>query len=91
MVVGNNKSMTSKNAGKLLAILIVVWMRWYNAGYIAQWSTYGASLKATACRHQASACAALPRRSPWLTNLLKQHKTLTKHNFKLATTVHFDC
>ena len=27
------------------------------------------------------AYAVSPRRTPWLTNLLKQHKTLTKHNF----------
>ena len=32
-------------------------------------------------RHQVSACAVSPQRPPWLTNLLKQHKTLTKHNF----------
>jgi hypothetical protein len=40
-----------------------------------------ALLEATGCRHRASACVVLPRRPPWSTNLLKQHKTLTKHNF----------
>ncbi len=29
------KSMTTKNAGKLLAILIAMRMRWYSAGRIA--------------------------------------------------------
>jgi len=33
------------------------------------------------CHHRASACAVLPRRPSWLTNSLKQHKTLTKQKF----------
>ncbi len=35
------------------------------------------------------ACAVMPRprRPSWLMNLFKQHKTLTKHNFYLATMV----
>ena len=35
MVMGNIKSATTKNAGKLLAILIAIRMRRYDAGYIA--------------------------------------------------------
>jgi hypothetical protein len=70
MVVGNNESTTAKNAGELLAISIAMQMRRYDAGHIAQWSTSRASFKATGCRHQASDCAALSRRPPWLTNLL---------------------
>jgi hypothetical protein len=59
MVVGNNESMTTKNAGKLLAISIAMPMWQYNAGCIAQWSTssqvsglhwrYGASLGGPLC------------------------------------------
>ena len=44
----NNKTMTTKNAGDLLAAMR---MRWYDTGRIAQWSTSGASLKATGCDH----------------------------------------
>ena len=40
-----------------------------------------ASLKATGCCHQASACALSPRRPPWLTISNKTHTTLTKHSF----------
>jgi hypothetical protein len=36
MVVGNNASTTMKNAGKLLAISIVMQMRWCNAGHITR-------------------------------------------------------
>jgi hypothetical protein len=57
MVVGDNKSTTTKNAGESLAISIAVQLRRYNAGCIAQWSTSRASLEATGCRHWASACA----------------------------------
>jgi hypothetical protein len=49
-----------------------------------------ASLEATGCRHRVSACVVLPWRPPWLTILNKTHKTLTKHNFWQATTVHFE-
>jgi hypothetical protein len=62
MVVANNKFNDEKNAGKLLAISIDMWMRWYNAGRIAQCTTSRASLEATGCCHWASACAVLPRR-----------------------------
>jgi hypothetical protein len=34
--MGNNKSATTKNAGKLLAISIAMQMRPYNVGRIAQ-------------------------------------------------------
>jgi len=39
------------------------------------------------CRHRADACAVSPRRPSWSTNSSKQHWTLTKHNFSLATTL----
>ena len=83
MVVGNNESATTKNTGESLAILIAMAMQRYDAGRITRWSTSRASFKATGCRHWLSACAVLPRprRPPWSTNFLKQHKTLTKHNF----------
>jgi hypothetical protein len=81
MEVGDNQSTATKNAGESMAILIAMAMQWYDAGRIAQWITSGASLEATGCSHRASACAVLPRRPPWSTNLLKQHKTLTKNNF----------
>jgi len=81
MVVGDSKSTATKNAGELMAISIAMAMQWYDAGRIAQWITSGASLEATGCSHRASACALLPRRPPWLTNSLKQHKTLKKTIF----------
>ena len=90
MLVGNNKSATTKNAGKLLAISIAMRMQRYDAGCIAQYSTSRTSLGATGCCHRASACAVLPQRLPWSMNSNKTHKTLTKHNFYLATMAHFD-
>jgi len=81
MVVGENESMATENASKSMAISIAMAMQRYDPGRIDPWSTSRASLEATGCRHRASACAVLPRRPPWSTNLLKQHKTLTKHNF----------
>jgi hypothetical protein len=78
MVVGDNKSTATKNAGELMAISIAMAMQWYDEGRIARWITSGASLEATGCGHRASACAVSLRRPPWLTNSLKQHKTLTK-------------
>jgi hypothetical protein len=90
MVVANNEIDETKNAGKSMTISMAMAMQQYDAGRIARWSTSRASLKATGCHHRASACAVLPRRPPWSTNLNKTHKTLTKHNFYLATTVHFD-
>jgi len=81
MLVGDNKSTATKNAGKSMAILIAIAMQWYNAWRIAQWSTSGASLEATGCRHWLSACAVSPRWPPWSKNSNQTHKTLTKHNF----------
>ena len=89
--MGDNKSTATKNAGESLAVSIAMAMQQYNVGRIARWSTSRASLKATGCRHWSSACTVLPRQPPWTTNLNETHKTLTKHNFHLATTVHFDC
>jgi hypothetical protein len=78
------KSTATKNTRQTLAILITMQMWWCDAGHVARWSTSRTSLEATGCRHRLSACTPLP-------NLLKQHKTLSKHNnFYLATTVHFD-
>ena len=81
MVVGDNESTATKNAGKSMAISIAMAMQRYNAGRIAQWNISRASLEATGCRHWVSACAVLPRRPPWSKNSNKTHKTLTKHNF----------
>ena len=68
---GNNESATTKNAGESLAVSNAIRMRRYDAGRIARTSM--ASLGATGCRHQANACAVLPRRPPWLTDSLKLH------------------
>ena len=73
MVVGDNESTATNNAGKLMAISIAMAMQRYNAGRFAQWSTSGGSLEATECRHRSSACAVSPRRPPWLMKLLKHH------------------
>jgi hypothetical protein len=80
--VGDNEIGNDKNEGKLLAILIAMAIQQrYDAGRIAQESTSRDSLEATGCRHWANACTVSPRRLPWSMNSLKQHKTLTKHNF----------
>ena len=89
MVVGNNEIDETKNADKSLAISMAMAMQRYDARRITRWSTSRASLEANGCRHWASACAVSPRRTPWSTNLNKTHKTLTKHNFYLATIVLF--
>jgi len=85
MVVANNEIDETKNAGESTTISVAMAMQRYDAGCIARWSTSRASFEATGCRHRASACAVLPRRPPWSTNLNKTHKTLKKHNFYLAT------
>ena len=90
MVVANNKIDESKNAGKSTTISMTMAMQQYDEGHIAQWSTSRASLEATGSRHWVSACAVLPWRPSWSTNLNKTHKTLKKHNFLLATSVHFE-
>jgi hypothetical protein len=89
MVVANNEIDETKNAGKSTTISMTMVMQRYDAGHSTQCSTSGASIKATGCRHRASACAVLPRRPPWSTNSNKTHKTLTKHNLYLATRVYF--
>ena len=81
MVVGNNESTATKNAGESMAISIAMAMQRYDARRIARWSTSRASPEATGCRHRASACAVSPRERPWSMNSNKTHKTLTKHNF----------
>ena len=81
MVVENNKIDETQNAGKATTISMAMAMQRYNVGRIARWSTSRATLKATGCSHRASAYAVLPRRPPWSTNSLKQHKTLTKNYF----------
>ncbi len=81
--MGNNESMATKNAGESLVISIAMAMQRYNAGCIARWRTFRASLEATGCRHQLSACTVLPQRPPWSTISVK----ITKHYQKtiLAT------
>ncbi len=53
----------------------------YGVIHITGWSVFLASREATICRHRVSARAISPRWLLWSTNLLKQHETLTKHNF----------
>jgi len=55
MLVGNNKSVTTKNAGESLVISIAMWIWRCDVERIAQWSTSRASLEATGCHHWASA------------------------------------
>ena len=74
MVVGNNKSTATTNACELMAISIAMAMQRYNAGRIARWSTSGASLEATGCRHRSSDCAVLPQQLPWSTILVENTK-----------------
>ncbi len=81
MVVANNEIDETKNAGKWTTISMTMRLQRYDVGRIARWSTSRASLKATGCRHRASACAVSPQQPPWLTDSNKTHKTLTKHNF----------
>ena len=84
MIMGDNGIDTTKKTGKLLAVLMAMLMWRCDAGRIARWSTFQASLEATECRHWASACAALPWRQPWPTMLTANTKILTK-NFILAS------
>jgi len=64
MVVGDNESTATKNAGESLAIWIAMAMQRYGVGRIARWSTSGALLEATGCRHRWSARAVSPWRPP---------------------------
>jgi hypothetical protein len=68
------QNIDDKNAGKLLVILVAIWIRQYNAGCIVQWSTSQASLEATGCRRQASAWDVLPQQPPWSTILNRTQK-----------------
>jgi hypothetical protein len=77
-IIGNNK-----NAGKLLAILITMQMQWCNVWHTAQWSTSRASLEATGCCHRTAQAATM------VDEFVAKHKTLPKHNFKLAIILHF--
>jgi hypothetical protein len=60
MVVANKKIDETKNAGKSTTISMAMVMQRYDTGRIDRWSTSRASLGATGCRHQASACAVSP-------------------------------
>ena len=90
MVVANNEIDETESAGKLTTISVAMVMQRYDVMRIARWSISRASIEATGCRHRPSACIILPRRPPWSRNSNETHKTLTKHNFELATTVNFD-
>ena len=87
---GRQRINSKKNAGESMAISIALAMQRYDAGRIARQSIFRASLEATGCFHRASASTVSPRRPPWSKNSNKIHKTLTKHSFQLATTVHFN-
>jgi hypothetical protein len=87
---GQQQIDVKQNAGKLLAISIAMRMRRCDEGHITQWSTSRASLESTVDAAIGEVPAPYCPGGPWSTNLLKQHKTPSKHNFKLATTVHFD-
>ena len=60
MVVGNNESTATKNAGASMVISIAMAMQWYEAGHVNRWSTSRSSLDATACCHWLSARIVLP-------------------------------
>ena len=66
MEVGNNELTI---AGKSLAIF-----DWYDVGRIAQWNISQASIEATGCHDQVSACIALPRWPPWSKILVENTK-----------------
>ena len=54
-----NEQKTTKNAGELLAILIAMRVRRYDAGRIARWITFRALLEATGCSHRIAPAAAM--------------------------------
>jgi hypothetical protein len=76
--VGDNDIGDDKNEGKSLVILIAMAMQQHGAGRISRWSTSRASLEATGCRHQASACSVLPRWSPWSTKFVETTQNTNK-------------
>jgi hypothetical protein len=65
MVVGDNGDEdVNKNYTSIVGHFgrHLMWIRWCDAGHMAQWSTPQASLEATGCRHhQVSDCAVSPR------------------------------
>ena len=78
VLVGGKESTAMKNAGELLAILIAMGMRRYNAGlHRPMEHIQGFTRSCWMLPFWASACATSPRQLSWTTNSLKQHKTLT--------------
>ena len=78
MVVGDNKSIATRIAGKSLAISIAMAMQRYDVGCITRSSTSRISLEATGCCHLSSACTILPRWPPWLKNSFMKHTNTNK-------------
>jgi hypothetical protein len=74
MVVGDNKSTATKNAGESMAISIAMALQRYDTGRIARWSTSEPSLEATGCRHQSSACTIT-----LVAAMVNEFKSNTKH------------
>jgi hypothetical protein len=72
---------TTKNAGKLLVILITMWMHWYNADRISNGAHPGLYTRSHwmppsgECQHCIAPVAAK------VINFGCKHKSLTKHNF----------
>ena len=62
MVVGTIENTEDKS--KLLAILLVMWVRRCNIFHISRWSMSRALFKATGRRHQVSVCTVYPWRLP---------------------------
>jgi hypothetical protein len=54
-----------------------------------RWSTSWASLEATRCLHQTSACAVLPQQPPWSMNTLKTHASNYGRNRSLVVYENF--
>jgi hypothetical protein len=81
MVVGNNESTTTKNIGKSLEISIAMQTRQYDGGHMAKMEHVQGftgshwMLPSGKCLCRIAPAAAM------VNYLLKQHKTLTKHNF----------
>jgi hypothetical protein len=75
MIVGDNESTATKNAGEWMDTSIAMTMQWYDAGPISRWSTSRASLEATGCCHRLSARIVSPRWPPWSKNSNQTHKT----------------
>jgi hypothetical protein len=78
MLVGNNESATTKNAGKSLVFSIAMQMRRCDVGRIARWRTSRASIEAIGCCHWASAGG----HHIMVDNFGQKHKTLTKNYFR---------